>query len=154
MQDLREVVDRALERVLATLMALMVINICWQVVTRFLLRQPSSFTEEIARFLLIWLGLLGASYALGQRMHLAIDVLARWKPHWRSGLGRVSMAVTAAFALLVLGVGGGRLVLLTLELGQTSAALGWRLGYVYLILPLCGVLMAFYALSELARRAP
>ncbi len=153
MRGLRERVDRLLERVLATLMALMVINVCWQVVTRFILRQPSSFTEEAARFLLIWVGLLGASYALGQRMHLAIDVLARWKPSWRPGLRITSLAVTATFALLVLGVGGARLVLLTLELGQTSAALGWSLGYVYLALPLSGLLMTFYALSELSEPA-
>ena len=152
MRRLRALVDRSLERVLAMLMALMVVNVCWQIVTRFVLRNPSSFTEEAARFLLIWVGLLGASYALGQRMHLAIDVLARWQPAWRPGLRAGSLAATAAFAFLVLGVGGARLVLLTLELGQTSAALGWSLGYVYVALPLCGALMTFYALSELSER--
>ena len=42
---------------------------------RFILKDPSSFTEELAGFLLIWIGLLGASYALYTRAHLGIDIL-------------------------------------------------------------------------------
>ena len=50
-----------LEKILATLMGLLVIDVIWQVSTRFILNNPSSFTDELARFLLIWLGLLGAA---------------------------------------------------------------------------------------------
>ena len=56
-------------------MSLMVVNVLWQVATRFLLRNPSSFTEEIARYLLVWVGILGGAYAVGKRIHLAIDLL-------------------------------------------------------------------------------
>ena len=54
-------VDRALERALAVLMAAMVLAVLWQVATRYLLRDPSSLTEELARFGLMWLGLLGGT---------------------------------------------------------------------------------------------
>ena len=73
--DLKEHVDRALELILATVMAAMVLAVLWQVATRYLLRDPSSLTEELARFGLMWLGLLGASYGFGQRAHLAIELL-------------------------------------------------------------------------------
>ena len=73
--DTRRVVDRVLEWLLVAFMALMVVNVIWQVVTRFLLRNPSSFTEEIARYLLVWVGILGGAYAVGKRIHLAIDLL-------------------------------------------------------------------------------
>ena len=49
------------------------------------------------------------------------------------------------FAALVLVVGGTGLVWLTLDLGQTSAALQIPLGFVYLVLPLSGFLMMFYS---------
>lgn len=145
---LRDQTDRVLEWLLATLMAVMVINVCWQVATRFLFHSPSSYTEELARFLLIWVGLLGASYAFGKRMHLAIDLLARQRPRWQPALQTVALAATAGFGVVALGVGGVRLVALTLELGQTSAALGWSLGYVYLAVPLSGLLITYYAVDD------
>ena len=144
----RQCVDFLLERLLALLMAAMVINVCWQVATRFLFHSPSSYTEELARFLLIWVGLLGASYAFGKRMHLAIDLLGRSRPHWQDSLRTLALAATAGFSLVALVAGGGRLVALTLDLGQTSAALGWSLGYVYLVVPLSGLLIVYYAVED------
>ena len=48
--------------------------VCWQVFSRFILRAPSSYTEELARFLLIWIGVLGASYAYRTKAHLGLDL--------------------------------------------------------------------------------
>jgi TRAP-type C4-dicarboxylate transport system permease small subunit len=144
--SIRRVVDRALEWLLVTFMSLMVINVLWQVATRFLLRNPSSYTEEIARYLLVWVGILGGAYAVGKRIHLAIDLL----PTKLEGRRKVVLeifieACIFVFAALVLVFGGSGLVWLTLDLGQTSAALQIRLGFVYLVLPLSGLLMMFYS---------
>ena len=57
------------------LMSVMVIDVSWQVASRFVFRAPSSFTEELAGFLLIWIGLLGAAYGFPTRAHLGIDLL-------------------------------------------------------------------------------
>lgn len=149
MKAMRRQVDRLVEACLALLMVALVAVVCWQVASRFLLRAPSSYTEEAARFLLIWVGLLGAAYALGRRMHLSIDLLARWRPRWMGALERSASASTIAFAALVMGLGGGRLMWIVLDLEQTSAALGWKLGWVYTALPLSGALLCFYALAEL-----
>ena len=56
-------------------MAIMVIAVLWQVFTRFVLGSPASGTDELVRFALLWLSLLGASYGFGRRAHLAIDLL-------------------------------------------------------------------------------
>lgn len=139
--------DRVLGTVVSVLMAALVFDVIWQVVTRFFLAQPSSFTDELARFLLIWVGLLGAAYAVGQRLHLAIDLVSeRLEPRRRQLLGVVIESVVLLFAVGVLLVGGWKLMSLTLLLGQTSAALGIPLGYVYSVLPLSGAIMSFYAL--------
>ncbi|MCK4758607.1 MAG: TRAP transporter small permease subunit, partial [Candidatus Aminicenantes bacterium] len=66
LEKIKKRVDTILEGILITVMAANVLNVLWQVFTRFVLRDPSSFTEELARYLLIWVGLLGASYAAGQ----------------------------------------------------------------------------------------
>jgi TRAP-type C4-dicarboxylate transport system permease small subunit len=144
--QVRKIVDRTLEWVLITFMSLMVVNVLWQVATRFLLRDPSSFTGEIARYLLVWVGVLGGAYAVGERIHLAIDLLpTRLEGRCRAGLELFIEVCIFFFAALVLVVGGSGLVWLTLDLGQTSAALEIPLGFVYLVLPLSGFLMMFYS---------
>lgn len=142
------VVDRALGWVLVVLMGVAVANVLWQVFTRFVLADPSSFTDELARYLLIWIGLLGASYAAGTQMHLAIDLLpAKLTGRPRFYVGVLIEACIFLFALSVLVIGGTHLVVLTLTLGQTSAALHVPLGYIYLALPLSGLLMMLYSVG-------
>ena len=137
--------DRVLGGFLVALMAITVLNVLWQVATRFVLGSPSSVTEELARYLLIWIGILGAGYSVGQRSHLALELL----PETLEGrsLQRLQQAIllfVGLFALLVMVVGGIRLVYLQFLLGQTSSALGWPLGAVYLVVPLAGFIMLAY----------
>ena len=139
-------IDKFLELALIILMGTNVLNVLWQVFTRFVLRNPSSFTEELARYLLIWVGLLGASYAAGKKMHLAIDVvLQTLKEKTKIWAEIIIQVFILLFSFFVMVVGGLRLVTITLTLNQISAALRIKLGYVYLVLPLSGLLLMFYA---------
>ncbi len=147
----RRVVDKILEFFLVLIMAGNVLNVLWQVFTRFVLKDPSSFTEELARFLLIWVGLLGASYASGKKMHLAIGiVLESLQGRMRLVIEMIIQACIFVFALLVMTAGGVRLVSITLALNQVSAALRIPLGYVYLVIPLSGLLIMYYSLASAA----
>lgn len=138
--------DIVLRWALVALAVFMVLTVTWQVFSRYALRAPSSLTEEIARFQLIWLGLLGAVYTFRNRMHVGIDLLVTpLKGKKRLAAELVSLFSVLAFAILILIYGGGRLVQLTHELNQTSAALGVRISYVYSIIPISGVLMCIYA---------
>lgn len=147
MTNVKRRVDRALEAVLATLMGAMVLVVLWQVVTRYVLQNPSSVTEELARFGMMWLGLLGASYGFGQKAHLAIEIVPR-----SQHLDTFVTVAVATFALVILVIGGSRLVDATLALGQTSAALQLERGYIYLALPLSGLLVLFYTIEAAAAR--
>ena len=139
--------DRALAAVLIGLTVVMVLAVTWQVATRFLLNNPSSYTEELATYLLLWISLLGAAYALRLRAHLGIDVvMARLGMAARRRARIASYVVVALFALVALVIGGGMLVAVTFELGQRSAAFQVPVGYVYLALPISGLLMVYYAL--------
>ncbi len=143
--------DKALGSVLVFLMISIVVAVLWQVFSRYVLQSASSYTEEIARFLLIWIGILGAAYASGQQDHLAINIL----PPKLDEKNRIKLRVfinilVIAFSILALIIGGGNLVYVNFELGQSSAALGIPLGYVYLVLPLSGILIIIYKSIELA----
>ena len=151
MTGVRALIDRVLALTISVLMALMVGNVLWQVFTRFVIGRPSSFTEELARYLMIWVGMLGAAYAAGRKSHLALDLLSG---HLEGARKRVSeifiQSCVLLFALAVMLGGGGRLVWIQLSLGQKSAALQWKLGYVYLALPLAGAIIVIYSLMALA----
>ena len=134
--------DKLLASVLIGLMALMVLDVTWQILTRFFTDSPSSWTEELARFLLIWIGLLGAAWAYRQRAHLGLSYLVdKQSPERQKWLAVFSYAASAFFAMAVMVYGGLQLVALTLELKQVSASLGWKIGYVYSVIPASGVLI-------------
>ena len=146
-------IDKLLELALIFLMGANVLNVLWQVFTRFVLRDPSSFTEELARYLLIWVGLLGASYAAGKKMHLAIDVvLQALKKKTKIWAEIIIQVFILLFSLFVMLIGGLRLVTITLTLNQISAALQVKLGYVYMVLPLSGLLIMFYTIVFIVER--
>ena len=137
--------DRVLEYALILLASVMVITVSWQVISRYGLRSPSSLTEEIARFQLIWLGLLGSAYTFRKRMHVGIDIMvARLKGRSRKVIETISLSACILFALGVLIVGGVQLMLLTHDLNQTAAATGWRISAVYSVIPISGLLWVIY----------
>ena len=154
MLDARRMVDQALGAVLTFIMAVMVVNVVWQVFTRYVLGAPSSYTEELARYLLIWVSLLGGAYAAGKRMHLAIDVFtARLEGQRRIRMRQFIHGCVLLFALSAMVVGGIRLVYISFALEQMSAALRVSLGFVYLVVPISGLLIVFYTLSHLVEDA-
>ncbi len=151
MAKIKSILDFTLKWILVVIMAIMTLNVLWQVFSRFVLKNPSSYTEELARYSLVWLGVLGASYVAGQKLHLAIDLLLiKLKGKAKSYLEIFIQTCIFIFAFVVMLVGGFRLVNITLTLNQISAALQIPLGYVYLVLPISGAIIMFYAIFFIA----
>ncbi len=144
--------NRILEIALVILMSVLVLDVLWQVTSRYILSSPSSFTDELAGYLLIWVGLLGAAYVAGRNEHLAIDILLQ-----RSGIKRQKFllvlinAIVLLFAFSVMFVGGINLVYTRFLLDVKSAALGLPLGYVYTVLPVSGGLIMYYSIVNLTK---
>ncbi len=146
----KRTIDKILGWLVTIFMGVLVLNVLWQVASRFLLGSPSSFTDELAGFLLIWVGLLGAAYATGQKQHLAIDLLSAKLSEKGKKVQFITInLLIAVFALVVLVVGGGNLVFITFYLGQTSSALQIPVGFVYVVLPLSGLFMIYYVLVDI-----
>lgn len=128
----------------------MVLNVLWQVFTRFIMKSPSSFTDELSRYLLIWVGLLGAAYATGQKLHLSIDILpSKSNPRIQKILYVIINVFVSLFAFFIMIVGGINLVYLTYSLDQYSAALEVSLAVIYVVIPLSGILIIFYSILNL-----
>ena len=145
-------IDKILGVTLVFLMAVMTLDVLWGVTTRYVLGSQASWTEELARFLLIWIGILGAAYASGQKMHLAIDLLQprlAFRPQKK--LQIALSIVIIVFVLAVLIIGGIRLLYITQTLGQLSPALRIPMAFIYAVLPLSGCLIIYYKIDELKR---
>lgn len=147
---IRKIVDKWLEWALCFILAFMVIDVVWQVASRYLLASPSSFTDELAAFLLIWVGILGGAYVYGKGEHLAIDILVeRSKPKMKRVLKIAIECVVLSFGSTVMVIGGVWLVYTRFLLNVESAALQLNWGYVYLVVPISGLLICYYAIDNL-----
>ncbi|MEL6133172.1 MAG: TRAP transporter small permease subunit, partial [Bacteroidota bacterium] len=59
---MKQRIDQVLGGFLAILMGMITLVVLWGVFTRYALGSQASWSEELARFLLVWIGLLGAAY--------------------------------------------------------------------------------------------
>lgn len=150
MSSILEKLNQVLEKLLITMTGLIVLTVSWQVFSRFVMQLPSSITEELARFLLIWIGLLGAAYAYRTKAHLGLDLLVEHLAPVKQRIVRVFIELSVTFfAITVMVYGGFSLVAMTFELKQVSAALEWQMAAVYSVIPLSGVFISLYALDNL-----
>ncbi|MFT3963257.1 TRAP transporter small permease [Propionivibrio sp.] len=142
---LKRPVDRLLETALVLLFFVLFACVIIQVFTRYVLNDPAIFTEEASRFAIIWLSLLGTAYACGRLEHMAYTMFpeklkgARLLAHMRS-----VAAMVLLFGLTVMLYGGGMLVMRAFDFEQLSATLALPMGYIYLCIPISGLLIVYY----------
>ena len=129
---------------------LLVMDVVWGVFTRYVMGEQAKWTEELARFLLIWITLLGGAVAFGTKGHLGVDYFVeKFDPRMRKGMAVIVHGIVLFFAGAIFVFGGWRVATHTLALGQTTAALPIKMGVVYFALPISGVFMILYTLENL-----
>ena len=121
-------------------LVLMVLLALWQVISRYALKNPSQFTDELLRFMLIWTGMLGAVYAFIDEKHLSLIFLRnKLNKKWQGTTIIFSYIMTLLFSVLILLWGGIRLSLSTVN--QLSPIMKLPMGIVYSIIPISGFLI-------------
>lgn len=141
-----------MEWFLVAIFALLVIDVLWQVFSRYILNRSFSWTEELARFSLIWLSILGAAYLNAKREHLSMDFL--YQKFSAETKKKVSIGIELLiflFALVVMVIGGFNLVYTTLHLEQLSGTLRIPLGYIYAIMPFSGLLIMWFSIYHISK---
>lgn len=115
--------------VILLLFAGMLVAAVAQVVSRYIFNSPLTWSEELSRYLFIWLSFLGAWVAWNRREHLGIDVLPELvPPHWRGPLMRLLEILTLIFAVTSMYFGQK---ILSVSMRQPSAALRIPMVWVY-----------------------
>ncbi|WP_231710604.1 TRAP transporter small permease [Gracilibacillus suaedae] len=142
---IKKMLDRGIIFVASSLLVILVLGALWQVFTRYVLKDPSTFTNELLGFLLVWTSLLGACYAFGANKHLALTFITN-KLTGMKGLiiTVINDIFVVFFAVVILLKGGMEAVDMTMS--QTTPILGVPKGLVYSILPISGVLIILYKL--------
>lgn len=144
----KKLVDRALQVICVVLFSALVLLVIYQVFTRFVLNKPSSFSEEMATYVFVWLVMFGTAYVFGEKGHMAMDFLRVRFPR------PLTVATTVLIELLVLAFAA----LVMVWGGSSSASLAWAqatgsiqvpLGYLYLALPIAGSLIIFYSVHNI-----
>ena len=150
LRTLEKGLTQGLELFIVATMALLVADVVWGVFTRYALGEQAQWSEELARFLLVWVSLLGGAVAFRTKAHLGVDFFVNHlHPDARKVMAVVAHLVVLFFAGAVLLLGGASVVREALILEQTTPALGWKMGYVYLVLPISGFFVALYTVENL-----
>ncbi|TWT87369.1 2,3-diketo-L-gulonate TRAP transporter small permease protein YiaM [Pseudobythopirellula maris] len=151
MIQLRNSLVRLLEFVLVVIVLMMTFSVLWGVFTRFVLGDPAAWTEEAAKYLLIWLSMLGTAVASARREHLGVDYFVNLlHPDAGRLMAVVVELVVAVFAAAAMIYGGWVLVSETLASGQVTPAMGIKMGHIYLAVPICGAFLVLFSLERVA----
>jgi len=137
--------------VVMVLMAVLVVVVVASVVFRYVLLAPLSWSEEVGRYLMIWVGFLAASIAIQQGMHVGIDFVVSWvRPEAAAWLRRGARGLTALFLLIVTAYG---FVLVINLWDQWSPVLQFRMTWPYLAIPVGCLLMLLELAAPSQREA-
>lgn len=144
-------ISKALEWFVIIIFALLVLDVLFQVFSRYIIGTSFTWTEEFARFALIWMTILGAAYLNGKREHLSMDFL--YQKFSETNQRKTSILIEVfifLFALIVMVIGGLNLVYTTLHLEQLSGTLRIPLGYVYAVMPFSGFLIMCFSVYHIS----
>ncbi len=131
------------------LLAALVVIIFVQVVFRYLLDSSLSWSEELARFLFIWIIMLGASTGIKERYHVAITAFISWLPSVpRRAIWFFVELVCLGVAIFMLLYGMDMAGNVT---SQLSPAMRVSMFWVYLAVPVSGGLMLIYLVESLLK---
>ena len=131
------------EFLLVCLMVALCVDIAIGVYTRYVMGEAASWYEEVARYLFIWMAFLGAAVAVRRRGHFVVHVLVeRFDRGSRYAAELLCWGVVMGFSMFIM-VQGAR-VMEGVSV-QTSPALNLTLSWVFLALPVHGVLSFLYA---------
>ena len=140
MKKVEKVLDAVMRFLMAIAMLTLLVFGTWQIFTRWILGNPSTFTEELLRYLLIWAGMIGAAYCFFHDTHIKLTLLTG-KMHGLplTIVNVFSEVIVVIFVVFVYIWGGGQMAIQNAT--QPTAVLRLPMGLIYGCLPVTGVMV-------------
>lgn len=132
-------VNKGTEFLTSAFLVIMVVIIFLQIISRILIQSSFPWTEELARFLMIWLTFLGAAFSFQYGAHIGITLITNKIPKKVAAVVQIIVCLLCVVLFSILIVQGYDLVMRSTT--QVSPALGVPMNYVYTIIPISGLLM-------------
>jgi TRAP-type C4-dicarboxylate transport system permease small subunit len=141
---------RTLEAINAVVLVFMFLIVILSVVFRVVVAVPASWTEELAQYTLIFLAFIGAAALMRDEGHVAITVFAdRMGKGARQVLNIVNKLLMLPF-LIIFTLGAFENIQMNWEV-ELPTVTWMKIGYMYLVVFLCGLIMTFYVLMNLCK---
>lgn len=144
--------ERTLDAVLALMLTVLVASLVWQVFGRYVLDSAPGWSEELARFLMVWVTMLGSAAVMREHGHISVAVLVdALPPRARSVLLAARDAVVLATVYVLLAYGIDLAALLSVRL---SAAFEVPMALPYAALPAGAGLIGLAVIIARLTRSP
>ena len=140
------IVSRLVAQLCIAIIYLMLGLLVVQVLMRYFLGAPPSWTEELAIILFTWLVLLYATVGLREGFHVAIETVPAGWPRLRAWADRWFAALACLFGWVTLTAG---IAYVARTAGQKTAALQVPIEVLYLSVPVCGALFILHAVARM-----
>ena len=75
MNKLRNILNKVIETICMMLLVFMVVLGTWQIITRYVLNNPSTISEDLLIYSFVWMALLGSAYVFGKKDHMTMVFL-------------------------------------------------------------------------------
>lgn len=148
LKSIRNVMNKVLGIACILIFAAMVVIGTYQIAVRYIFNSPSTISEELLTYSFTWMALLAAALVFGKREHMRMGFLAdKLSDENLKVLNIVLECITIVFALVVMVYGGVQIT--ELSMTQKTASLGIPMGYIYLVVPISGVLIALYGVLNI-----
>ncbi|MCD7979136.1 MAG: TRAP transporter small permease [Fusobacterium sp.] len=148
MTEIRNFLNKIILGICVILFMFMTCVGTYQILVRYIFKSPSTISEELISYSFAWMSMFAASYIFGKRDHMRmVFFIERFNKDIQIKIGILTEIVVLLFAIGVLISGGAYIT--TLSITQTTPALGISMGYIYIVLPVCGIITAIYSILNI-----
>lgn len=145
LHKVRDVIMKVIGVATSVLFGFMTLIGTYQIVVRYVFNRPSTVSEELLTYSFAWMALLASAYVFGKRDHMRMAFLADKVTGTPKKIMEIFIQfLIFAFAAVVMVYGGASITKLTMT--QVTASLQIPMGYVYIIVPVSGILIMFFSL--------
>lgn len=151
LSKLENVVDFICKILVLFLFSIMTISAFLQVVFRFVFSNPLSWSEELCRYCMVWMTMIGIGLAVKAQAHICVDLI-------KTVLSRRIMNIVDRFNIILTIIFGYIMIKYGMQMSfsnftQTSPGLYLPMGLVYIIIPISGILIIFFSLYQFFKKS-
>lgn len=147
MTKVEKIITDIMGYLIAVLIFIMMIDIFAEVIVRYVLHTALSFSEELGRYLFVWIVFIGMARCVAYEKHVALDLLPR---ALKGNAKRILLIIIDILQLIFFyAVTRGGIALYQIGLRQKSATMRLPMNLVYLCIPICGIFSIYFLVMHL-----